>query len=123
MAKAVRAEHTETYITAADLSAKQHYAVQVNTAGKIVLAGTDATSIGTLTAGAGLDTAASVAVIGGNSIGIAGAAFNAGVELKADANGKYIAATTAADFVIAISKEAATAVDQLVEIKNVLYKK
>jgi len=58
-----------------------------------------------------------VYTIGGSARALSGATFNAGDLLKTNANGKWIATTTADDEVGAIAATAATAVDQLVEVQ------
>ncbi len=107
----------------ADLTGKKGFAVKRDTAGLIVLSGANETSVGTLSTEGISGATISYARVGGDFAGVAGATFDAGVELKSDASGKYIAATTAADFVIAISNEPATAVDHVVSITLTNYQK
>ena len=54
---------------------------------------------------------------------ISGAAFSIDAELKSDANGKMIAATTADDPIVAIAFGAATGADETIDVIPVLYRK
>jgi len=77
----------DSYVTAADLSTKQFYAVKLDATGKLALAGAGDTCIGILQNNPGLGQVATVAVLG-SSKAKAGAAVTAGLPVGADANGK-----------------------------------
>ena len=94
----------------ADLTGKLHSAVKLDANGDIVLAGAGA-GIGFLMNENTSGGFAEVAGIGGGALAISAATLGAGVELKSDANGAMVAATTLGDLVIAVSMEASVAGD------------
>jgi len=105
-----------TYQAAGDLSAKQFCLVKLSAADTVDTAGAGELCIGVLQNNpnaAGL--VATVSRDGDVTRVVAGAAFSAGVKLASDANGKAVLATTG-DEVIGISNQAATALDEVVEM-------
>lgn len=81
-------------VAAADLSAKQFFAVKIDNTGKVDLAGAGEMAIGILQNNPASGQVASVAFIG-TSKAIAGDSITAGDPLAVDANGKLVLATKA----------------------------
>ena len=100
----------KSYLAAADLSAKEGFAVKLNGSGKIALCGAGDQSIGTLLNKPTADQAGDVGVLGIQNV-VSGAAFAEQDSLAADSAGKYVKATPG-NTPIAIALEAATAGDQ-----------
>lgn len=104
----------ESFVTGADLSAKQFYVVKLAAADGQVVLGTLGVGIGILQDHNEKDREATVRILG-MSRGISGAVFARGIELTADADGKLITALTG-NLVIAHSNSASTAEDEIVEV-------
>ena len=81
-----------TLLAGADLSAKQFYAVKLDSNSKLVLSGAGESIAGVLQGKPAADESAEV-MVDGVTKAVAGAAFAAGVKLTPDANGKLITAT------------------------------
>lgn len=101
-------------IAAADLSAKQYYCVEVDSAGKAALSGAGELVYGILQ---NKPTAADRAEVMrlGVSKAVAGAAIAVGAEVASDAAGKIVTATTG-DRVVGIAREAAAADGNIIAI-------
>ena len=82
-----------TLVAGADLSAKQFYAVKVNSSKKLVLSGAGEEMAGILQNNPVADVPCA-AMVDGVSKAVTGAVVAAGAALMADANGKLITATT-----------------------------
>jgi hypothetical protein len=80
---------------AADLSAKQFYAVKVNSSGQAALAAAGEFAIGILQNKPTAGQAATIVTVGPVSKAVAGGSITAGALVAADANGKLVAATLA----------------------------
>lgn len=79
---------------AGDLSTKQYYALAVNDVGRVAVAGDGVSAVGILcNKPTAIDDVAAIAY-DGKVKAIAGATFNAGVELASNAEGKLITATS-----------------------------
>lgn len=106
---------------AADLSAKQHYIVKTDSAGKIVLssAATDK-HLGVLHNAPTLGKTADVELASGSGTGkvIAGAAIAKDAYITSDSAGKAVATTVVNDLVIGRAMEAATADGDLIEFQK-----
>lgn len=94
-------------IAAADLSAKQYYAVKVDSNGKAALAGAGENAIGILQDTPAADKVGNVMTLG-VSKAVYGATVTAGQNLSADANGKLIP-TAGSAAVIAVALESGSA--------------
>lgn len=94
--------HTLSLTAAADLSAKQYFAVKVDSNGKAALAGAGEFTAGILQNKPASGQAADVAW-GGISKAIAGGNITAGATVAADANGKLV---DAAEAVTSVSGDA-----------------
>jgi hypothetical protein len=81
-----------TLIAAADLSAKQYYAVKIDATGKAAMAGAGQNAVGILRNNPTADQPAAVMVLG-IALAMYGGAVTAGDNLMTDANGKLITAT------------------------------
>lgn len=81
-----------TRLAGADLSTKQFYAVKVDSAGKVVLAGAGEMALGILQNNPASNVAGTIAMAG-SSKAVAGGSITAGDPVAADANGKLVAAT------------------------------
>jgi hypothetical protein len=107
----------------ADLTDKRGYAVKISASEDfsvvVVSAITDA-CVGVLHSGNTIGKNVEVGGSAGGSKVIAGAAFASGAELTFNAAGKFITAT-AGTKVMAIAKEAATAIDQLIDVTMITY--
>ena len=105
----------ESFVTGADLSAKQFYAVKLDTAadGQVVLAAAGQ-GFGILQDHNKQGQEATVRILG-MSKGISGQAFANGIELAADADGKLVPAASG-DLVIGYSNTTITAEDEIVEV-------
>ena len=112
-------ENTIGYLTfqaAADLSAAQYFLVKITAADTVNLAGDGELCVGVLQNKPSAAGDAATISRGGDVTKVsAGAAFAVGVKLAADANGQAVLATTGEE-VIGISKEAATAQNEIVEM-------
>lgn len=80
-----------TFMAAADLRTKQYYAVKLDTAGKIVLAGDGESAIGVLQDTPNTGEVGSVMTLG-VTFGKAGDAITAGSNVASDAAGKFVTA-------------------------------
>lgn len=104
-----------TFAAAADLSTKQFHFVKITADRTVNSAGAGEMAVGVLQdAPSAAAQAANVRMLGTTEI-VAGAAFAAGVRLKANASGRAIEAATANDDFYAIALEAATADGDVVE--------
>jgi hypothetical protein len=83
-----------TLLAAADLSAKQFYAVKVDSNGKAALAGAGEVAIGVLQNKPGSGQAATIRIAGATKM-VASAAVAAGALVAANAAGKSVTATKA----------------------------
>lgn len=99
----------------ASLVDKEYLFAKLDTAGKVLLAGAGELAIGTVQEGKAVGQHSTIMITGITKI-VAGAAFNAGVKLAADAAGKARLATTGQQ-VVAISLQAAGAADEVVPAK------
>ena len=81
-----------TRVAAADLSAKQFFAVKIDNTGKAALSGAGEPAIGILQNNPASGVAAAIA-ISGTSKAVAGGSITAGDRLTADATGKMVTAT------------------------------
>lgn len=86
--------HTVSVPAAADLTAKQFYAVKVDSNGKAALAGAGEFAIGVLQNKPNSGQAATVAW-GGITKAVAGGSITAGATVAVDSNGKLVDATEA----------------------------
>lgn len=86
--------HVVSLVAAADLSAKQYYAVKVDSNGKAALAGAGEFVAGILQNKPVAGQAANIAW-GGVTKAFAGGNITAGNKVAADANGKFVAASEA----------------------------
>lgn len=102
-------------IAATDLSAKQFYAVKVDSNGKAALAGAGERAAGILQNDPASGKVANVMALG-VSKAVYGASVTAGAELEVDANGKLITASTGKVVGIALESGSAN------EIHSVLLK-
>lgn len=84
-----------TLVAAADLSAKQYYAIKVDSNGKAALAGAGELAIGILQNKPASGEAANVWTFGPVSKAIAGGTVAAGAAVAADSAGKLVTATKA----------------------------
>lgn len=82
----------DSFLAAADLSAKRYYAVKLDTAGKIVLAGAGEGSIGILQRGEGVGKVCPVMMLGISYAILGAAVATPGTNLTPDANGKLVTA-------------------------------
>lgn len=98
----------------ADLSAKLYYLAKVDTDEDIVLCGDGELALGVIREAAVADKPVTVQVAGFAKV-IAGAAFNAGVKVASDANGKAVLATTG-EFAVGMAMQAAGAANEIVTI-------
>src|SRR5574343_819102 len=80
-------------VAAADLSAKQYYAVKIDSAGKVAVAGAGELAIGILQNKPAAGEAANVWTFGPVSKAFAGGTIAAGAAVAADSNGKLVTAT------------------------------
>jgi len=96
-----------TRTAGADLSAKQYYAVKVNSSGQVVLAGAGENAIGVLQNKPASGQAAQIMVLG-ESKAVYGASVTAGQNLAADASGKLVPAAGEAA-VLAVALESGSA--------------
>ncbi|CAB4122562.1 hypothetical protein UFOVP36_63 [uncultured Caudovirales phage] len=87
-------EESISLVAAADLSAKQYYAVKVDSAGKAAIAAAGEYTIGYLVNKPTAGQAATI-VYGGVSKALLGGTVAAGATVAADANGKTVDATEA----------------------------
>lgn len=98
----------ETFVAGQDLSTKQYLFVNLATDGQIDPAGDGAIAVGVLqNAPSAAGQAATVGILGVTRVK-AGAAFEEGVLLGSDTNGKAVTATSG-EYILAISKEPAGA--------------
>ena len=98
-----------------DLSAKQNYAVKLNSAGKIALAGAGEAAIGILYRPNEADKMGTVMILGGSKAILGAAVNNAGTNLTPDANGKLVTAG-GGDNVIAITVNASGSSNDIVDV-------
>lgn len=96
-----------TGIAAADLSAKQYYAVKIDSNGKVALAGAGESAIGILQNNPAEGQTAAV-MLSGETYAVFGGTVAAGANLTPDANGKLVTAS-AGNNIIAITTIAAAA--------------
>ena len=82
----------ESFLTAADLSEKRYYAVKLDSAGKIVLAGAGEASIGILQRGEGTGKVCPVMMLGISYAILGAAVATPGTNLTPDAAGKLVTA-------------------------------
>lgn len=95
--------HTITLPAAADLSAKQYYAVKVDSSGNAALAGAGDRAAGILqNAPAAAGRAATIAT-GGRTKAVAGGSITAGNFVASDSNGKLVAETTGDNITVGIA--------------------
>jgi hypothetical protein len=92
-----------TFVTEADLSAKQYYAVKINNHGKIILSGAGENAVGILQDKPGNGYVGSVMTLGITKA-VYGGAVTAGDNLSADAAGKLVT-TAGAAAVIGVALE------------------
>jgi len=98
----------------ADLSAKLYYAAKVDTDGDIVLAGAGEAALGIITEAA-VENKPVTVQFGGIAKAIAAGAFNAGVMLASDGNGKLTTASTGNE-VIGIALEVSGGANEIVAV-------
>ena len=111
---------TETFLAAADLSAKRRYCAKLDSNGKAVLsaAGTDRT-VGTIEEPGASGAALAVALDGCPQVLIAGTVAE-GDRLTSDANGKAITTTTSGNYVFGEAMEEGVAGD-VIQYRKVDY--
>lgn len=109
----------DTYLTGADLSAKRYYAVKLNTAGDIVLAGAGESAIGILQTPEAQGRPATVMELGLSFAVLGANVDNAGVNLTPDANGKLVTAGPT-DAVVASTVQASGKADEIVPVNLVI---
>lgn len=111
----------ESYYAGADLSAKQWYAVKIDTDGDVVLAGAGDDAVVGFLQNAPADTKpASVIFDDGmqSKAIVVDASAAIGTALKVDANGKLTAAATTEEY-CAINTQAVTAANDIVNVRIV----
>lgn len=86
-------DHVGQLLAAADLTAKQHYFVAVNTDGKIAVAGDGVAALGVLQNKPDSGEVADVGTLGVTQV-VAGGVVTAGDKVASDASGKAATATT-----------------------------
>lgn len=87
--------HGLSAVAAADLSAKQYYAVKIDSAGKAALAGAGEFAVGILQNKPAAGQAAAIASVSAISKAVAGGSISAGATVAVDSNGKLVDATEA----------------------------
>lgn len=83
-----------TLVAAADLSAKQYYAVKIDSNGQAALAAAGEPAVGILQNKPIAGQSATVWAFGPRSKAVAGGTIAAGALVASDANGKFVTATT-----------------------------
>lgn len=102
-------------VAGSDLSSKQYYFVSMATDGQVDSTGDGAYALGVVQNDPDAAGKAAEVAIGGRTKIVAGAAFEEGVALASDANGKAVTATTG-DEILGVAMEASSADGDIVSM-------
>lgn len=108
-------ESFDSLYAGADLSEKLFYCAHMDTDGDLVLAGNTEQVYGIISEAA-LSGKPCTVQISGVAKAIAGAAFDAGVPLMSNADGKVITATGAGAYIVGYARNASGGANEIVEV-------